>query len=138
MAGHTVRGTPAPAGRVRAGGAFTQGVQPALLGRRPAGGAAYSHTHPACHEWALRVPDTGAELYERQVMLGAISACRSAAAPESYTAFRRLLIERPVLTRGEMALLHGNPDLLPVVDLLREAYRPAPAGSSVGGSFAAC
>lgn len=91
-----------------------------------------------CYEWALQVPDSGAEVFERQMMIGAISACRSAAAPESYTAFRRLLIERPVLTRGELALLLGNPDLLPVADLLREAYRPAPAGSAVDGSFAAC
>jgi hypothetical protein len=71
-------------------------------------------------------------------MLGAISLCRSASAPESYTAFRRLLIERPVLTRGELALLTGEPDLLPLIDLTREQYRPASAGSATGGMFAAC
>jgi hypothetical protein len=70
-------------------------------------------------------------------MLGAINLCRGASAPESYTAFRRLLIERPVLTRGELALLTGEPDLLPVIDLIREQYRPASAGSATGGMFAA-
>jgi hypothetical protein len=91
-----------------------------------------------CYEWALRVQDTGTELYERQVMLGAMSLCRGASAPESYTAFRRLLIEQPVLIRSELALLNGDPDLLPVIDLIREAYRPAPAGLAVNGEFAAC
>jgi hypothetical protein len=91
-----------------------------------------------CYEWALRVADTGTELYEKQVMLGAMSLCRGANAPESYTAFRRLLIERPVLTRSDLALLNGDPDLLPVIDLVREAYRPAPAGSAVDGEFASC
>ena len=91
-----------------------------------------------CYEWALRVQDAGTELYERQVMLGAISLCRGAGVPESYTTFRRLLIERPVLTRSELALLSGEPDLLPVMDLIREQYRPAPAGSAIDGAFAAC
>ncbi len=91
-----------------------------------------------CYEWALRVFDTGTELYERHMMLGAMNLCRGADVPESYTAFRRLLIEHPVLTRGELALLHGDPDLLPVIDLIGEAYRPAPAGSAIDRSFAAC
>ena len=73
-----------------------------------------------CYEWALRVPDTRTELYERHVMLGAMSLCRGAGAPESYTAFRRLLIEHPVLTKGELALLNGDPALVPVLDLVRE------------------
>lgn len=91
-----------------------------------------------CYEWALRVPDTRTELYERHVMLGAMSLCRGAGAPESYTAFRRLLIEHPVLTKGELALLNGDPALVPVLDLVRETYHPAPAGSAVDGHFAAC
>jgi hypothetical protein len=91
-----------------------------------------------CYEWALRVQDTGTELYEQHVMLSAISVCRSAGAPESYTAFRRLLIEHPVLTRGELVLLNGKPALAPVMDLVREAYHPAPTGSAADGCFAAC
>jgi hypothetical protein len=91
-----------------------------------------------CYEWAVDSPDTGTELYERLLMLRAMDACRSAASPASYTALRKLFIERPVLTRGELALLNGEPDLLPVIDLIAEAYRPAPRGSVSHGSFAAC
>lgn len=65
--------------------------------QRPATGW-WSRTE-LCYEWSLQVPDTGTESYERHVMLGAMSLCRGAGAPESYTAFRQLLIEHPVLTR---------------------------------------
>jgi pPIWI_RE three-gene island domain Y/REase associating with pPIWI_RE len=91
-----------------------------------------------CYEWAVATRDTGTELYERHLMLGALDRCRGADAPESYTAFRRLLIERPVLTRGELALLHGNPDFSPVIDLVAEAYRSAPGGLARDGAFVSC
>lgn len=91
-----------------------------------------------CYEWAVDSPDAGTELFERRLMLGAIQLCRSAGSPASYTALRGLFVRRPVLTRTDLALLHSDVDLLPVMELLDEAYLPVPTGTARDGRFAAC
>ena len=97
----------------------------------------------ACLEWAMPVADAASELFENSIIEDAIAACRAARSPRSYTAFRRLLITRPVLTATELAALAAEIELLPVFEVIRRSYEPAPpptsragASSSAGGAAA--
>jgi hypothetical protein len=51
-----------------------------------------------CHEWWIQARDTAAAQFDRAVLQAALRLCRQAASPESYRAFRGLLVNRPVLT----------------------------------------
>ena len=79
--------------------------------------------------WSGRLPvaDAAAELFENSIIEDAIAACRAARSPRSYTAFRRLLITRPVLTATELAALAAEIELMPVFEVIRRSYEPAPA-----------
>ncbi len=92
----------------------------------------------SCGEWALPAPDATAEQFEQLLMNSAITACRAARSPGSYTAFRRLLIEQPVLTSAEIAALTANMDLLLVHDIIKKSYEPAPAAYLRDGDFVTC
>ena len=93
----------------------------------------------ACLEWAMPVADAASELFENSIIEDAIAACRAARSPRSYTAFRRLLITRPVLTATELAALAAEIDLMPVFEVIRRSYEPAPAAylSATGASSSA-
>jgi len=91
-----------------------------------------------CLEWALPVTDASAEVFENQVIGDALAACRAASSPASYTAFRRLLITRPVLTATELAALAAEVDLMPVFEVIRRCYEPAPAAYMRDGQFQVC
>lgn len=91
-----------------------------------------------CFEWALDRPDSATEQIDRELVHAAIERCRAAQSPASYTAFRRLLVERPVLTRDKAAEVALEPAFTPVDGLLAQIYLPAPAGWSRGHRFTAC
>ncbi len=91
-----------------------------------------------CLEWALPVTDAPAEIFENQVIDDALAACRAARSPASYTAFRRLLITRPVLTATDLAALAAEIDLVPVFEVIRRCYEPAPAAYIRDGQFQLC
>ncbi|MDT8916077.1 hypothetical protein [Amycolatopsis sp. PS_44_ISF1] len=91
-----------------------------------------------CLEWVVSAPDPAAEQFENQLMLGAIGECRVAKAPESYSAFRRLLITRPVLTGTERALLGEDLDLSLLVETIKRSYEPASAAYLRDGVYAQC
>lgn len=91
-----------------------------------------------CLEWAMSTADPTAEQFENLLMGEAISACRAAQAPDAYTAFRRLLIERPVLTSAQLAELSGDVDLHPVLEIIRKCYEPAPAANLRDSRYSAC
>jgi hypothetical protein len=92
----------------------------------------------ACMEWAMTVPDAPAELFENAVIDEALVACRSAGSAASYTAFRELLITKPVMTAAELAALAGDIDLMPVFEIVRRCYEPASAAYLRGGSYRLC
>ena len=103
------------------------------------------HPTQACLEWAMAVADVPAELFENVVIDDALASCRAARSPAAYTAFRRLLITRPVLTAVELAALGAELDLMPVFEVIRRCYEPAPAAyrgprrqSGSAGGAAAC
>lgn len=92
-----------------------------------------------CFEWAMAVPDVPAELFENGVIDEALANCRAAGSPEAYTAFRRLLITRPVLTAAELAALGAELDLVPVYELVRRCYEAVPAAyRGPGGAYRLC
>lgn len=91
-----------------------------------------------CLEWRVAARDAAAEQVENELMLGAIAECQTASAPESYTAFRKLLIGRPVLTNAERAALADDLDLEPVRDVIQRCYEPAPASYLRDGAYAVC
>jgi len=68
----------------------------------------------------------------------ALAACRAARSPASYTAFRRLLITRPVLTATDLAAFAAEIDLVPVFEVIRRCYEPAPAAYIRDGQFQLC
>ncbi|GAA3884401.1 hypothetical protein [Streptomyces sedi] len=92
-----------------------------------------------CHELAVRgFGDSTGRQYDRLVIHEALRACRAMSAPESYTAFRRLLVTRPVLTEEEWAEISCDLFLDPVRFLVEEIYAPVPAGFRRDGSYLCC
>jgi hypothetical protein len=91
-----------------------------------------------CWEWRVAARDVAAEQVENQLMREAIAECRAANAPESYTAFRRLLIRQPVLTDAERAALADDLDLELLHDVIKRCYEPAPASYLRDGAYAVC
>ncbi|MGV9786738.1 pPIWI_RE_Y domain-containing protein [Streptomyces sp. NPDC003435] len=76
--------------------------------------------------------------YVELVIREAMSACRAANSPQSYTAFRRLLVTRPVLTEGEWPDISTDLYLDPVQFLIDEIYAPVPAGYDRDGAGVTC
>ncbi|AXG81278.1 pPIWI_RE_Y domain-containing protein [Streptomyces paludis] len=92
-----------------------------------------------CHEWAVHERgDSAARQYDRLVIGEAMRACRDASSPESYTAFRRLLVERPVLTSADWFDITTDLYLDPVRALLDEIYAAVPAGLVRDGAYTPC
>lgn len=91
-----------------------------------------------CYEWAISAPDAAAEAFENQLMEEALTVCRAAKAPESYTAFRRLLISQPVLTGTDRAMLSADVDLSLLDGIIKRSYEPASAAYLRDGAYAEC
>ncbi|MCC3766828.1 hypothetical protein [Streptomyces sp. UNOC14_S4] len=91
-----------------------------------------------CHEWAWRTPDAAVEFRERRVVRAAMRMCQEYGDEKAYTAFRGLLVRRPVLTAAEMFEVIGDMLLEPVRDLIRQIYRPVPDSYLRDGSYTCC
>lgn len=91
-----------------------------------------------CEAWARTGGDVEADLSEERLLLNVIGVCKGANAPETYTAFRRLLIEQPVMTAFEYQLALAEPTLDLLVDQIRAAYEPAPVAAIRNGQLATC
>ncbi|WP_075738450.1 restriction endonuclease-related protein [Streptomyces acidiscabies] len=91
-----------------------------------------------CHEWAWRTPDAAVEFRDRQVVRAALRLCREYGDEEAYTAFRGLLVHRPVLTQFEMLGLDGDMVFEPVRNLIRQIYRPVPDSYLQDGFYTCC
>lgn len=74
--------------------------------------------------------------YVDLVIRAAMRACRAANSPQSYTAFRRLLVARPVLTEKEWPDISTDLYLDPVQFLIDEIYAPVQAGHGKDGAVA--
>jgi hypothetical protein len=91
-----------------------------------------------CEEWAVASGDVEAEVQEQRLLTDVLTTCRAADAQAAYVAFRRLLIERPVLTALELHQQMGDPSLTLLADHVRRVYLPAPAEAIVDGQLFCC
>ena len=91
-----------------------------------------------CESWACANADVEADLAERQFMRSVFDICQALDIPKTYTSFRRLLIERPVLTALDFQIVLADFEFRPLVDQLHAAYMPAPASCLLQGSFYCC
>lgn len=92
-----------------------------------------------CHELAVRGHgDSTGRQYDRLVIHEALRACRAVSSPESYTAFRRLLVNRPVLTEADWVEVSTDLFLDPVRFLIEEIYAPVPLGFRRDGTYLCC
>ncbi len=91
-----------------------------------------------CEDWARSDADLEASFTEERFMKRVFDRCRSAAAPETYTALRQLLIEAPVLTAFEFQQKRFEPRFEPVAELLDEAYAPVPVSSFIQDQIICC
>ena len=79
-----------------------------------------------CEELGSLRGDVAGEMRENFLIRVVIDKCRAADAPDSYVAFRQLLIERPAITALDLDTALTRPELAPLSDELRSAYVPAP------------
>ncbi|MFC6083752.1 pPIWI_RE_Y domain-containing protein [Sphaerisporangium aureirubrum] len=91
-----------------------------------------------CQEWKVRGWDSAAEQYDRAIIREALRMCRESESPESYTAFRRLLVEKPVLTTTDMFEVSTDLTLDPVRGLVELIYKPVPDGYRSHGAYVTC
>lgn len=93
-----------------------------------------------CHElWAAGDRrDSAAAHYDREIIHTAQRLCREQEAPESYTAFRELLVTRPVLTSEDWFEISTDLHFEPVRALLNRCYQPIPLGYDQDGEFVTC
>ncbi|MEV5684788.1 hypothetical protein AB0L68_16595 [Streptomyces sp. NPDC052164] len=92
-----------------------------------------------CHELAVRgYGDSTGRQYDELVIHEALRVCRAMSSPESYTAFRRLLVTQPVLTEDDWSEVSSDLYLDPVRFLVEEVYAPVPLGFRRDGAYLSC
>ncbi len=92
-----------------------------------------------CQDLACVASDVEADLSERNFIERVFYICQEAASPQTYTDFRRLLIEKPVMTALQLLQwCDVYPSLNVLRDLLPEAYESAPLDYMIKGNFYCC
>ncbi|MEU2625904.1 hypothetical protein [Kitasatospora sp. NPDC007106] len=91
-----------------------------------------------CHEWAERVGDSAQRQRDREIIHAALRLCREYGEENAYSAFRGLLVNRPVLTTAELFEVTNDLALDPVHELIRRIYLPVPASYLVADGYATC
>lgn len=76
----------------------------------------------ACEELALARGEQEATVREESLMGQVLARCRAANAQDDYVAFRRLLIERPVLSHEDLLEIVDRPDFLRLQTETLSAY----------------
>ena len=89
-----------------------------------------------CQEWAVAAREIEDEVIENLVMRAALDICRAAESNALYVAFRRVLIEKPVLSPWEFQ--RQCLELSQLRGVLEMAYEVAPAACSHGGQHTEC
>jgi hypothetical protein len=92
-----------------------------------------------CIELACSSEEVEADLMERNFIERVMARCRLCQDPRAYVAFRRWLIEHPVVTEQDLLTLSAvSPELELLRDLLREAYVDAPYEALYQDAFYCC
>lgn len=98
----------------------------------------YSRPTELCHEWANHAPDSAAAHRDREVIHAALRACQEYGEEETYSAFRRLLVERPVLTSAEGFEVATDQVLGPVRQIITTIYQEVPGSYARNGVYTTC
>lgn len=91
-----------------------------------------------CHEWAETGADPAVRHRDRQIVHAALMLCREHGEEGSYSAFRGLLVRRPVLTAADMFEVLGDMLLEPVHELIRLIYQEVPRSYRRDGAYVQC
>ncbi|MFE1510156.1 hypothetical protein ACE1N8_27255 [Streptomyces sp. DSM 116494] len=91
-----------------------------------------------CHEWAMDTRDSAGLQRDREVIGWVMRVCQDIGAPESYTAFRRLLVQRPVLTTADSFEIGVDTYLEPVRAVIDDIYQEVPASYRRNGAYLTC
>jgi len=92
----------------------------------------------ACEELALARGDMEAALREEGLMGQVLARCRATNAQDDYVAFRRLLIERPVLSHEELLEIVDRPEFLRLQNETLSAYPVIPPHYARDGAVRQC
>lgn len=89
-----------------------------------------------CLQW---VHDQGVDAFDQEQLLPKVmEICRQAQQPETYTAFRGLLIHQPVIDSMSLQEAKMEPTMRLLAGELSEAYTPVPPSSNQDGVFQLC
>lgn len=91
-----------------------------------------------CREWWVHSRDSLARMHDREVIRAAMRICREGGETAAYPAFRRLMVEKPVLTSADWFGVVSDPLLAPLLELLGVVYQSVPASYSRKGGYATC
>ncbi|BCY13182.1 hypothetical protein L3i22_082700 [Actinoplanes sp. L3-i22] len=99
---------------------------------------AYGKPTATCEELGTLRGDVEGEMRENALLRAVMDKTRAAGAPDSYVAFRRLLIERPAITALELDTKLADPALAIVAAELRQAYPEVPPEAKADGIVRTC
>jgi hypothetical protein len=99
-----------------------------------------THGRPnaTCEELGSLRGDVEGEVRENALIGAVMDKTRAGNAPESYVAFRRLLIEKPAITALMLDEQLARPELAALGDQLRQAYVEAPLEAIADGVVRTC
>ncbi|MBI1758769.1 MAG: hypothetical protein HYR62_06035 [Actinobacteria bacterium] len=91
-----------------------------------------------CAELGSLHGDVEGEIRENALIRSVLDKARAADAPQSYVAFRELLIRRPAITALELDSGLAAPNLALLADEVRQAYVPVPVEAVADGVVRTC
>jgi len=93
----------------------------------------------SCYEWTIKSNNAAAEKFENLLIAEVLEECRRRKSPESYTAFRELLITKPTLTDTQLLAATTEDILLvPLYDAIKRCYDVVPAALRRSGVYTKC
>ncbi|MFC7483025.1 hypothetical protein ACFQX7_27700 [Luedemannella flava] len=98
----------------------------------------YGRPTATCEELGSLRGDVEGEVRENALIASVMDKTRAANMPESYVAFRRLLIEQPSITALDLDEQLARPTLAVVAAQVREAYVEAPLEAITDGVVRTC
>jgi hypothetical protein len=98
----------------------------------------YGRPNATCEELGSLRGDVEGEVRENALIAAVMDKTRAANAPDSYVAFRRLLIEQPSITALALDEQLARPELAALTDQVRQAYVEAPLEAIADGVVRTC
>jgi hypothetical protein len=98
----------------------------------------YGRPNATCEELGSLRGDVEGEVRENALIAAVMDKTRAANAPDSYVAFRQLLIEQPSITALGLDEQLARPELAALTDQVRQAYLAAPLEAIADGIVRTC